>query len=128
MRTIGKRPGFVLVIVLTLALGIGANTAIFGVVNAYLLRPLPFPDAGRLVALEDRQPPADLTPASFPEFEDWRKGNQVFDFVAGRFVHSLNLIGRHDPVRVRAALVSQDFFPMLRVHPVLGRTLHRRRT
>jgi putative ABC transport system permease protein len=122
LRTIGKRPGFVLVIVLTLALGIGANTAIFGVVNAYLLRPLPFPDAGRLVALEDRQPPADLTPASFPEFEDWRKGNQVFDFVAGRFVHSLNLIGRHDPVRVRAALVSQDFFPMLRVHPVLGRT------
>jgi len=122
LRTLVKRPGFVLVIVLTLALGIGANTAIFGVVNAYLLRPLPFPDADRLIALQDHQPPDDLTPASFPELADWRKGNQVFDFVAGSFVRNLNLIGRHDPARVRAALVSQDFFPMLRVQPVLGRT------
>jgi len=122
LRTLAKRPGFVLVIVLTLALGIGANTAIFGVVNAYLLRPLPFPDADRLVGLQDHQPPDDLTPASFPEFEDWRKGNQVFEFVAGRFIRNLNLVGRHDPVRVRAALVSLDFFPMLRVQPVLGRT------
>ncbi len=122
IRTLAKRPGFVLVIVLTLALGVGANTAIFGVVNSYLLRPLPFPDADRLVALEDHQPPDDLTPASLPEFEDWRTGNQVFDFVAARFVRNLNLIGRHDPARVRAALVSQDFFPMLGIHPVLGRT------
>jgi len=122
LRTLGQRPGFALVIVLTLALGIGANTAIFGVVNACMLRPLPFPDADRLVALEDHQPPDDLTPASFPEFEDWRKGNQAFDFVAARFIRNLNLVGRHEPARVRAALVSQDYFPMLRAQPVLGRT------
>jgi len=122
LRTLGQRPGFALVIVLTLALGIGANTAIFGVVNACMLRPLPFPDADRLVALKDHQPPDDLTPASFPEFEDWRKGNQAFDFVAARFIRNLNLVGRHEPARVRAALVSQDYFPMLRAQPVLGRT------
>ena len=122
LRTLVKRPGFVLVIVVTLALGIGANTAIFGVVSACLLRPLPFPDAGRLVSLQDRQPPDDLTPASLPELGDWRSGNQVFEFVAGRFTRNLNLIGRHDPARVRAALVSRDFFPMLGVQPVLGRT------
>src|SRR5579863_2339651 len=96
LRTFAKKPAFAMVIVLTLALGIGANTTIFTVVNAYLLRPLPFANPDRLVSLTDVQPPNDLTPASYPEFVDWRKGNQVFAEVTGQFSSSLNLIGRRE--------------------------------
>ena len=122
LRTLAKKPGFTLVVVLTLALGIGANTTIFTVVNAYLLRPLPFSDPERLVSLTDMQPPNDRTPASYPEFEDWRKGNQVFTDVAGQFPTSLNLIGRREPERVLGVLVSRNYFPMLGVQPIAGRT------
>ena len=122
LRTLAKKPGFALVVILTLALGIGANTTIFTVVNAYLLRPLPFSDPERLVSLTDLQPPSDLTPASYPEFEDWRKGNQVFAEVAGQFPASLNLIGRREPERVQGVLVSQNYFSMLGVQPIAGRT------
>src|SRR5579864_8190214 len=104
LRTLAKKPAFAIVVVLTLALGIGANTTIFNVVNAYLLRPLPFQDPERLVSLQDLQPPTDLTPASFPEFQDWRKGNQVFSEVTAQFGASLNLTGRREPERVRGVL------------------------
>jgi putative ABC transport system permease protein len=122
LRTIAKKPAFAIVVVLTLALGIGANTTIFTVVNAYLLRPLPFSDPDRLVSLADLQPPNDLTPASFPEFTDWRKGNQVFTEVTGQFSASLNLIGRRQPERVLGVLVSENYFAMLGVQPIAGRT------
>jgi predicted permease len=122
VRTLTKKPAFAIVVVLTLALGIGANTTIFTVVNAYLLRPLPFTDPERLVSLTDVQPPNDLTPASFPEFDDWRKGNQVFTEVAGQFSASLNLIGRREPERVLGVLVSENYFSMLGIQPVAGRT------
>ena len=122
LRTFAKKPGFALVVVLTLALGIGANTTIFTVVNAYLLRPLPFSDPERLVSLTDLQPPHDITPASFPEFDDWRKSNQVFTEVAAQFSSSLNLIGRREPERVVGVLISENYFSMLGVQPVAGRT------
>ena len=122
LRTLAKKPAFAIVVVLTLALGIGANTTIFTVVNAYLLRPLPFADPERLVSLTDLQPPNDRTPASYPEFDDWRKGNQVFTDVAGQFSSSLNLIGRREPERVLGVLVSENYFSMLGVQPVAGRT------
>ena len=122
LRTLAKKPTFAIVVVLTLALGIGANTTIFTVVNAYLLRPLPFSDPERLVALTDLQPPNDRTPASYPEFDDWRKGNQVFTDVAGQFSSNLNLIGRREPERVLGVLVSENYFSMLGVQPVAGRT------
>jgi putative ABC transport system permease protein len=120
-RTLSKKPAFAIVVILTLALGIGANTTIFTVVNAYLLRPLPFSAPERLVSLTDLQPPNDRTPASFPEFDDWRKGNQVFTEVAGQFPENLNLIGRREPQRVQGALVSENYFSMLGVQPVAGR-------
>ena len=122
LRTLAKKPAFAIVVVLTLALGIGANTTIFTVVNAYLLRPLPFADPERLVALTDLQPPNDLTPASYPEFDDWRKGNQVFTDVAGQFSSNLNLIGHREPERVLGVLVSENYFSMLGVQPIAGRT------
>ena len=122
LRTLAKKPGFALVVVLTLALGIGANTTIFTVVNAYLLRPLPFDDPERLVSLTDMQPPNDRTPASYPEFEDWRKGNQVFTEVACQFPTSLNLIGHREPERVLGVAVSQNYLSMLGVQPIAGRT------
>jgi len=122
MRTMAKRPGFVIIIVLTLALGLGANTTIFSAVDASLLRPLPFPDAERLMAVFDVQPPYDLTPASFPEFEDWRSDHSVFESVIGQFRRDMNLTGRHEPARIRVAQVSRDFFSVLGVQPLLGRT------
>ncbi len=122
LRTIAKKPAFAIVVVLTLALGIGANTTIFTVVNAYLLRPLPFSDPERLVSLTDSQPPNDLLPAAFPEFTDWRKGNQAFTEVTGQSSASLNLIGRRQPERVLGVLVSENYFSMLGVQPLAGRT------
>ena len=122
LRGIAKKPAFAIVVVLTLALGIGANTTIFTVVNAYLLRPLPFNESEQLVSLNDLQPPNDPTPASFPEFSDWRKGNQVFRDVTGQASASLNLIGRRQPERVLGVLVSENYFAMLGVQPVAGRT------
>jgi putative ABC transport system permease protein len=121
VRTLAARPGFVAVIVLTLALGIGANTTIFSAVDACLLRPLPFPEQDRLMAVFDRQPPDDLTPASYPEFEDWRGDRRVFESVTGTFTRSMNLTGRHEPARLRVVMVSRGFFSMLGVRPLLGR-------
>ena len=83
------RPGFVAVIVLTLALGIGANTTIFSDVDACLLRPLPFPEPDRLRAVFDRQPPDDLTPASYPKFEEWRSQHGVFESARTRAISPL---------------------------------------
>ncbi len=123
-RAIAKKPAFAIVVILTLALGIGANTTIFTVVNAYLLRPLPFSHPERLVSLQDLQPPSDLTPASYPEFQDWRSGNQVFDGVAGQFSQSMNLTGRREPERVLGVLVSENYFSLLGVQPALGRAFH----
>ena len=120
-RMLAKRPGFAAVIVLTLALGIGANTMIFTVVNAYLLHPLPFADADRLAAVSDVQPHHILTPASWPELQRWREGNQVFDGIIASFHQNRNLAGRRGPARVRAALVSQNFFGLLGTQPVAGR-------
>src|SRR5580704_4873565 len=121
LRTFAKKPGFAIVVVLTLALGIGVTTTIFTVVNAYLLRPLPFANPERLVSLADVQPPNELTPASYPEFQDWRNGNQAFTEVTGQFPSNLNLIGRHEPERVQGVLVSENYFAMLGVQPVVGR-------
>ncbi|HLK21251.1 MAG TPA: ABC transporter permease, partial [Bryobacteraceae bacterium] len=122
LRTIVKKPAFAIVVVLTLALGIGANTTIFTVVNAYLLRPLPLSDPDQLVSLTDLQPPNERTPASFPEFTDWRNGNQVFTNVTAQVSASLNLIGRRQPERVLGVMVSENYFEMLGVRPIAGRT------
>src|SRR5580704_10380551 len=124
MRMLAKNPGFTIVAVLTLALGIGANTAIYSVVHAVLLRPLPYQDSARLVML--RHPAQNMgvhdTQFSVPEINDYRAQNQTFTDVAEYHGMSFTLFGHGDPDRVRTGVISANYFPMLGVTPILGRT------
>ncbi len=118
-----KNPGFTIVAVIALALGIGANTAIFSVVNTVLLRPLPYKDPGRLVMVwEDASKhgyPRD-TPAA-ANYVDWRDQSQVFEGMSAIADESFNLTGAGDPERLEGRRVSASLFPMLGVEPQIGR-------
>jgi putative ABC transport system permease protein len=114
-RSLGKNPGFTLIAVITLALGIGANTAIFSVVNGVLLRPLPYPDPERVVTLRSNQ--------SVPELEDLQSQSQSFESVGGVSAQPADYSGGGEPIQVELGLVSSDFFRVLGARAVLGRTL-----
>jgi predicted permease len=120
-RALRKNPGFTAVAVLTLALGVGANTAIFSVVNAVLIRPLPYENSHELVQLWGTMPQSDTSPVSPANFLDWRGQNRVFERTAAYTGQSLNLSGAGEPERIRAARVSADLFELLRARPALGR-------
>ena len=120
LRMFGKNPGFTAVAVITLALGIGANTAIFSLINALLLRPLPYKDPDRLVAL-DLMSGDRAFPWSYPMFAEVRRVQRSFESVAGFFQYQLNLTGVDVPERVRVELVSASYFPMLGIQAKLGR-------
>lgn len=122
-RVLRHSPGFTLVVVLTLALGIGANTAIFSLVNFVLLRPLPFGEPERLVVLHATQKGNVEQPysVSMPDFLDWVKANQTFERMALFAGWTYNITGREVPERVSGAGVSGEFFPLLGVKPLLGR-------
>ena len=123
LRMLAKKPGFTVIAVLTLALGIGANTAIFTVVNAALLRGLPYRDPERLVHLWEITPRKDFSQreASYPDFLDWRE-SQVFEGVAAYAGGSgMTLTGRGTPERLPATEVSSNFFTVLGVEAVRGR-------
>jgi putative ABC transport system permease protein len=119
-----QRPGLTAVIVIALALGIGANTAIFSVVNAVLLRPLPYVEPERLVQVWETRPRQHMSQleSSTVEFAMWRDQNQSFEAMAAIDSADYNLTGRDEPVRVSAALVTASYFPLLGVKPALGRT------
>lgn len=126
-RGLWRTPGFTLVALLTLALGIGANSAIFGVVRSVLLRPLPYPESGQLVQLwtdyraqNGRTEPEWLTP---PDFADWRERNRTFEAMAAYGGWGPDLTGAGDPVTLNGLAVSGDWFRMLGVEPALGRSL-----
>ena len=127
LRVLLKQPLFSAVVIITCALGIGANTAVFSVVNAVMLRPLPFHQPGRLVMLfpyDERQgPPAAVydSAASYPDFVDWRAQNRVFEHVAVYTNESLTLTNGREAVQVQGEAVSADLFSVLGVQPVLGR-------
>jgi putative ABC transport system permease protein len=126
LRQLRKSPGFTAVAIITLALGIGANTAIFSVVNAVLLRPLGFKDANRLVRVWHVPPPKSFPgmtrfAASAANYVDWEKQNQVFDHMAIYTYRSFDLTGGDKPEQMDASAVSSDFFATLGVQPVLGR-------
>ena len=122
-RSMRKSPGFVLTAVLSLALGIGANTAIFTVVNAVLLRPLPFPEPERLVQIWEAEPAKgyDRNVVNPFNFLDWRERSHSFEGVAAVLGVSTNLTGSRDPVALPGMQVSPNFFSILRVSPGLGR-------
>jgi putative ABC transport system permease protein len=122
LRMLFKVPGFTIVATIALALGIGANAAIFSVVNAVLLRPLPFPNADRLMAVWETSGPGQRNVASYPNFADWREQNTVFEHMASYHRQDFVLIGQGDSTRVRGAVVNADLFPLLGVTPLIGRT------
>lgn len=122
LRALGKRPGFTAIVVITLALGIGANTAIFSVVNAVLLRPLPYDDADRLVYVTERDPKSAFNvPFSYPDFTDWRAQNHVFESFGVYNFRDYNLTGIGEPERLQTGQASADLFSALRVHAASGR-------
>jgi putative ABC transport system permease protein len=122
-RMLRKSPGFTLVAILTLALGIGANTAIFSVVNAVLLRPLPYPEANRLVFLGEWSEQVPEMSISMANFNDWRAQNKVFESMVAYQNDNVVLTGKGDPERLRLRRITAGFFPTLRVRPILGREL-----
>ena len=121
MRMLGKHPGFTAVVVLTLALGIGANAALFSVVNGVLLNPLPFPQPEQLVALNQRKPNVAAGSISYPNFLDWQKENQTFSAMAISRESSFALVGTGEAERVRGRRCSVNLFSVLGVKPALGR-------
>jgi putative ABC transport system permease protein len=124
LRVLIKKPGFTAVAVITLALGIGANSAIFSVVNAVLLRSLPYEDGDRLVWIWGTQPQLDKAPVAPANFLDIKEQNEVFDNVAAFRGQSGALTGQYEPERVRVAAVSADFFSLFKVLPLLGRVFN----
>jgi putative ABC transport system permease protein len=123
-RMLRKSPGFTFVAVLTLALGIGANTVIFSVVNAVILRPLPYPNPQQLVIVWEtdnvRKIPRGTAPPA--DFLDWRSQNRVFQSMSGVQLSSMNLTGSGAPQQLLGVRVSPNFFDVLGLRPALGRT------
>ena len=121
MRMLRKSPGFTAVAALTLALGIGANTAIFSVVNAILLQPLPYKNPGQLLFLRESKPGAGVSGVSYRTFTELHDRNHVFTSIAGLGGHSLVLTGNGEPSEVSTLVVTSEFFSVLAAEPLLGR-------
>ena len=121
LRMFRTSRGFTAVVLLTLALGIGANTMIFSVVNAVVLRPLPYEDSDRLIFASQTTADVAVKPFSIFEYNDWRDQNQVFEHLAAFRWDNFNLIGDAQPERLQVSMVTANVFPMLRVEPMMGR-------
>src|SRR5882724_1890960 len=123
-RILLRNPGFTLVAVLTLGLGIGANTAIFSVIYGVLMRPLPYKDGNQLVIVQQQAPLAHVlnVPFSVKEVQDYREQNQTLDAVVEHHSMSFTRLGGQEPQRVQTGVVSANFFDVLGVKPLLGRT------
>src|SRR5215510_3475285 len=123
-RMLLKHKGFTLIAILTLALGVGANTAVFSVINAVLIRPLPFAEADQLVMIWETQPDVRGPVGSYPDFQDWRAQAQSFQGMAAfsnKRYGEAELTGHSETIESQGMLVSQDLFPLLGLKPILGR-------
>ncbi len=122
IRMLMKNPGFTVVVVLTLALGIGANTALFSIVNGVLLNPLPYPQPDRLVMLYDKPVSShEQIWVAYPNFQDYQRDNHTFASMAADSEDDFNLTGAAETERLRGDRISASFFPLLGVKPVIGR-------
>jgi putative ABC transport system permease protein len=122
LRSLVRNPAFTAIAIITLSLGIGANTAIFSVVNAVLLRPLPFADPERIVWLWDTLPQLPTAPTSLPEFIDWKEQNRSFEHLAA-FQSGSSFVDAGDGTEdVRVGIVTPELFSLFRVNPIIGRT------
>ena len=120
LRQLGRSPAFTLTAVLTLALGIGANTTIFSVADAVLLQPLPYPGASRMIAIRERLPKTDIND-SWPDYLDWRAQNDVFDEMAALQPSGFGFVADGSVQSVPGASVTDSFFPLFGVNPMMGR-------
>ena len=123
LRQLGKNPGFAAVVILTLTLGIGANTSIFSVVNAVLLTPLPIADADEVVIVSEtvRREITEMRAVSYPDFLDWREQNTVFEDIVAFYGVSFTLTGTDGASRIQGELVSGSYFDLLAIEPRFGR-------
>jgi len=121
IRVLLKSPGFTAIAILTLALGIGANTALFSVVNGVLLNPLPFANPDELVAVYTKSPTFQESSIAYLNFLDWQKTNQTFASLSAFRTDNYNLTGAGEPERVHVHMISDEFFATLGIRPVLGR-------
>lgn len=124
-RVLLHNRGFAVISILTLALGIGANTALFSVVNGVLLNPLPFPDADSLYAVYTKTATFSQSSIAYPNFEDWQKQNHSFSYLGALRSDDYNLTGSGEPERLHAHMVSADFFPAYGINPLIGRSFRR---
>lgn len=124
LRILRSNPLFAAIAVLTLALGIGANTALFSIVNGVLLKPLAYPQSGQLVAIYAKDPGFNLASMSYPNFLDWRRDSQTFSTMAMYRNQDYNYLGADRTERLSGYMISADFFSTLGVNPVVGRTFH----
>jgi len=122
LRVLAKSPGFTAIAILTLALGIGANTALFSVVNGVLLNPLPFPNPDQLVALYSKTDTFNQASVTYLNFLDWQKNNHSFSSLCAFREDNYNLTGAGEPERLNGHMVSAEFFPILGLQPLAGRT------
>src|SRR5881296_1999195 len=122
MRTLRKSPGFAAVAIATLAIGIGANTAIFSFVNGVLLKPLPYVEPERIVRVLEKPPGGGRNGISTLNYLDWQKDNTVFEYMAAQTGGSVTLSGINEPAQLRGARVSSHYFDVFGIQAALGRT------
>src|SRR6185436_20105656 len=126
VRMLIKKPSFTVVVIAALALGIGANTAIFSIVNSILLKPLPYPDPGRLVMvwMDNKRMNVDQDIHSYPNYVDYRDQNEVFESLAAYYGVSVSLVGDGEPERILGAASTASLLTVLGVNPQIGRVFN----
>src|ERR1041385_2069470 len=122
IRILVKHPVFTSICILALAIGIGANSAIFSVVDAVLLRPLPYSESNRLVKIWEKRSQLERGAVSFSDFKDWKDQNQVFEGIAAYQTGDYNLNISDEPQQVQGVAISSNLFPLLRASTALGNT------
>src|ERR1700733_9965013 len=124
VRSLRRRPAFALAAILTVALGVGANTALFGVIYSVLIQPLPFRDPGRLVRIWETHPALPQLQVTAPDFRDWLTQSRSFDAMAAHTLSAMNtatLLGQGQPEIIHGAMATNNLFPTMGIQTIVGR-------